>query len=117
VAIHQADHSVLAVGHEAKAMLGRTPGNITAIRPLKDGVIADFDVTRRCCTTSSTRCIGAGPWCTAYRHRRAVGITQVESERCATRPCKRALVKSTLIEEPMPRRSGRACPSRSRAAT
>src|SRR5260370_34144804 len=45
VAIHQADHSVLAVGHEAKAMLGRTPGNITAIRPLKNGVIADFDVT------------------------------------------------------------------------
>src|SRR5678809_1109694 len=47
VAIHQADHSVLAVGHEAKAMLGRTPGNITAIRPLKDGVIADFDVTEK----------------------------------------------------------------------
>jgi len=47
VAIHQADHSVLAVGHEAKAMLGRTPGNIVAIRPLKDGVIADFDVTEK----------------------------------------------------------------------
>jgi rod shape-determining protein MreB len=45
VAIHQADHSVLAVGHEAKAMLGRTPGNIQAIRPLKDGVIADFEIT------------------------------------------------------------------------
>ncbi|MFQ5586959.1 MAG: rod shape-determining protein [Thermodesulfobacteriota bacterium] len=36
---------VLAVGGEAKAMLGRTPGNISAIRPLKDGVIADFEVT------------------------------------------------------------------------
>ena len=36
---------VLAVGNEAKAMLGRTPGNIAAIRPLKDGVIADFDIT------------------------------------------------------------------------
>ena len=47
VAIHQADNSVLAVGHEAKAMLGRTPGNIVAIRPLKDGVIADFDVTEK----------------------------------------------------------------------
>src|SRR5881409_4510606 len=47
VAIHQADHSVLAVGHEAKAMLGRTPGNIIAIRPLKDGVIADFDMTEK----------------------------------------------------------------------
>src|SRR5439155_2793783 len=47
VAIHQADHSVLAVGREAKAMLGRTPGNIVAIRPLKDGVIADFGVTEK----------------------------------------------------------------------
>ena len=36
---------VLAVGKEAKLMLGRTPGNITAIRPMKDGVIADFEVT------------------------------------------------------------------------
>ena len=36
---------VLAVGKEAKMMLGRTPGNIVAIRPMKDGVIADFDVT------------------------------------------------------------------------
>ena len=35
---------VLAVGDEAKMMLGRTPGNITAIRPLRDGVIADFEV-------------------------------------------------------------------------
>ena len=37
--------TVVAVGAEAKKMLGRTPGNISAIRPLKDGVIADFEVT------------------------------------------------------------------------
>src|SRR5690606_6022296 len=36
---------VLAVGKEAKEMLGRTPGNIVAIRPMKDGVIADFEIT------------------------------------------------------------------------
>src|SRR2546426_5927610 len=47
VAIHEADQSILAVGREAKAMLGRTPGNIRTIRPLKDGVIADFDITER----------------------------------------------------------------------
>jgi rod shape-determining protein MreB len=47
VAISQADHTVIAVGHEAKAMLGRTPGHILPIRPLKDGVIADFDVTEK----------------------------------------------------------------------
>ena len=39
--------SVAAVGAEAKRMLGRTPGNIVAIRPLKDGVIADFEITDR----------------------------------------------------------------------
>ena len=45
VAIHSGTRRVLAVGDEAKKMLGRTPGNITAIRPMKDGVIADFDIT------------------------------------------------------------------------
>jgi rod shape-determining protein MreB len=45
VAIHSSTRKVLAVGDEAKRMLGRTPGNITAIRPMKDGVIADFDIT------------------------------------------------------------------------
>ena len=40
----EAKPKVLAVGHEAKTMLGRTPGNIIAIRPMRDGVIADFDV-------------------------------------------------------------------------
>ena len=44
---HGAQKSVAAVGAEAKRMLGRTPGNITAIRPLKDGVIADFQVTEK----------------------------------------------------------------------
>ncbi len=46
VAINQENGQVLAVGNDAKAMLGRTPGNIVAIRPLKDGVIADFEVTQ-----------------------------------------------------------------------
>lgn len=45
VAIDRNTNQVLAVGEEAKRMLGRTPGNIVAIRPMKDGVIADFDIT------------------------------------------------------------------------
>ncbi|MGM9967708.1 rod shape-determining protein [Rummeliibacillus sp. TYF005] len=45
VAIDKNTNKVLAVGEEARKMVGRTPGNIIAIRPLKDGVIADFDVT------------------------------------------------------------------------
>ena len=50
VAIHLGaggQKTVVAVGVEAKHMLGRTPGNITAIRPMKDGVIADFHVTEK----------------------------------------------------------------------
>ena len=46
VAIRDDSKDVLAVGEEAKRMIGRTPGNIVAIRPMKDGVIADFDITQ-----------------------------------------------------------------------
>ncbi|HNB70299.1 MAG TPA: rod shape-determining protein, partial [Acidobacteriota bacterium] len=47
VAINKITNKVEAVGKEAKEMLGRTPGNIVAIRPMKDGVIADFEVTEK----------------------------------------------------------------------
>src|SRR3989441_2621821 len=47
VAINQKTGKVEAVGKEAKEMLGRTPGNINAIRPMKDGVIADFEHTEK----------------------------------------------------------------------
>ena len=45
VAVNRDTGEVLAVGEEAKLMIGRTPGNIAAIRPLRDGVIADYNVT------------------------------------------------------------------------
>ena len=47
VAMNATTGEILAVGHEAKRMIGRTPDNITAIRPLKDGVIADFEATEQ----------------------------------------------------------------------
>ena len=47
VAIDKTTGEVLAVGQEARKMLGRTPGNIIAIRPLKDGVISDYTVTEK----------------------------------------------------------------------
>lgn len=47
IRIHNGQKQIEAVGADAKRMLGRTPGNITAIRPLKDGVIADFQITER----------------------------------------------------------------------
>ena len=45
VAVDVKNHTVRCVGQEAKDVIGRTPGSIVAVRPLKDGVIADFDVT------------------------------------------------------------------------
>ena len=45
VAIYKSTREVWAVGTEAKKMLGKTPGSVVAIRPMKDGVIADFDIT------------------------------------------------------------------------
>lgn len=47
VAIDKETNSLFAVGNEAKQMVGRTPGNIIAVRPMKDGVIADFDITEK----------------------------------------------------------------------
>ena len=45
VAVNRDTNTILAVGEEARQMIGRTPGNIVAIRPMRDGVIADFDIT------------------------------------------------------------------------
>src|SRR5712691_13554251 len=50
VALNKNTGEVEAVGKEAKEMLGRTPGNIVAIKPVKDGVIADFEVTEKMLT-------------------------------------------------------------------
>ena len=55
VAIHRKSKDILAVGTEAKKMLGKTPGNILAIRPLRDGVISDFIRRSRCLTILSIK--------------------------------------------------------------
>lgn len=47
VAVEKITGKIYAVGEEARRMLGRTPGNIVAIRPLRDGVISNFDITER----------------------------------------------------------------------
>ena len=47
VAINKYNNDILAIGEEARNMIGRTPGNIVAVRPLRDGVISDYDVTER----------------------------------------------------------------------
>ena len=111
VAIHQADHSVLAVGHEAKAMLGRTPGNIIAIRPLKDGVIADFDVTEKMLHYFIAK---------VHRRRTLVrprivigvpsGITQVEKRAVRDSAMQAGAREVYLIEEPMAAAIGAGLP-------
>lgn len=62
VALDDSTGEVRAVGKEAKEMLGRTPSNIRVIKPLRDGVIADFKVTEKMLTTSFRRRINAGRW-------------------------------------------------------
>ena len=71
IAIDRAHHSVVAVGHAAKAMLGRTPGGIDVIRPLKDGVIADFDAAQRMLRDILGRVQGKHPW---RRARMFIGV-------------------------------------------
>jgi len=58
VAIDKNDNTILAVGEDARSMLGRTPGNIVAVRPLKEGVISDYDVTERMLKYFIHRAIG-----------------------------------------------------------
>ena len=71
IALDRTNHSVVAVGHAAKAMLGRTPGGIDVIRPLKDGVIADFDAAQRMLRDLLGRVQGKHPW---RRARMIIGV-------------------------------------------
>ena len=60
VAINKNNNKVLAVGEEARKMIGRTPGNIVAVRPLRDGVISDYDVTEKMLQAFIKRACGKG---------------------------------------------------------
>ncbi len=60
VALQMDTGEVLAVGLEAKSMIGRTPGNVVAIRPLRDGVIADFEITQKMMKHFSNKLIQSG---------------------------------------------------------
>ncbi len=102
VAVHQGTNKVLAVGDEAKRMLGRTPGNIIAIRPLKDGVIADFEITEEMLRHFISK---------VHNRRRMVrprvviavpsGITEVEKRAVKDSATHAGAREVYLIEEPM----------------
>ena len=102
VAISTSSRKVLAVGEEAKRMLGRTPGNIQAIRPMKDGVIADFDITEAM-LRYFIRKVHSNAFRVAPRVIIAIpsGITEVE-KRAVKESATHAGAREVLtIEEPM----------------
>ena len=102
VAIKSDTGDVLAVGEEAKQMIGRTPGNIVAIRPMKDGVIADFDVTQAMLKYFIRKAMNTKSF---VRPRVVVGVpsgvTEVEKRAVIDAAQQAGAREAYLIEEPM----------------
>ena len=111
VAIQKDTGQVLAVGEEAKRMLGRTPGNIVAIRPLKDGVIADFDTTQAMLKYFIQKATGGFSF---FRPRVVVGVpsgvTEVERRAVIDATLQSGAREAYLIEEPMAAAIGAGLP-------
>lgn len=112
VAIQEDTKEVLAVGLEAKRMIGRTPGNIIAIRPLKDGVIADFDITQSMLKYFIKR---AYPKRSLFFAPRVVvgvpsGVTEVEKRAVIEAALSAGAKDALLIEEPMAAAIGAGLP-------
>ena len=104
VAIDKNDERILAVGIEAKRMLGRTPGSISAVRPLKDGVIADFDVTEAMLRYFIDKASEKRyPWTPRPRVVVCVpsGVTSVEKRAVFEATIQAGARQAYLIEEPM----------------
>lgn len=102
VAIDKNTNQVLAVGEDARRMLGRTPGNIVAIRPLKDGVISDYDVTERMLKYFIQKTIGKKVF---FKPKIIVcvpsGVTEVEKRAVIDATNEAGARKTYLIEEPI----------------
>ncbi|MBR3235151.1 MAG: rod shape-determining protein [Atopobiaceae bacterium] len=105
VAIDRNEDRVLAVGADAKRMIGRTPGSIIAERPLKDGVIADFDVTEVMLRYFIEKARGANRYPWSPRPRVVVcvpsGVTSVEKRAVFEATIQAGARQAYLIEEPM----------------
>ncbi len=111
VAIKSDNGEVLAVGEEAKRMIGRTPGNIVAIRPMKDGVIADFDVTQAMLKYFIRKAMNSRSF---MRPRVVVGVpsgvTEVEKRAVIDAAQQAGAREAYLIEEPMAAAIGAGLP-------
>lgn len=102
VAIDKDNNQVLAIGEEARQMIGRTPGNIVAIRPLREGVIADYDITENMLRHFIEKVVGHS---FVFRPRIMIcipsGVTMVE-QRAVQEAAEQAGARQTqLIEEPL----------------
>lgn len=111
VAMKLDNNTVLAVGDEAKKMIGRTPGNIVAIRPMRDGVIADFNVTQKMIKYFIGKAYAGSP---VGKPRVLVsvpsGITEVERRAVEEAAMQAGARTARLIEEPMAAAIGAGLP-------
>jgi len=111
VAINKINGRIEAVGSEAKEMLGRTPGNITAIKPMKDGVIADFEAAEKMLTHFIRKAHKGSGW---LRPRVVIGvpseITQVERRAVKDSAMRAKASEVHLIEEAMAAAIGAGMP-------
>ncbi|KJS84337.1 MAG: rod shape-determining protein MreB [Peptococcaceae bacterium BICA1-8] len=112
VAIQRDTGNVLAVGEEAKKMIGRTPGNIIAIRPLKDGVIADFEVTHIMLKYFINKALKGKSFLVKPRVVVCVpsGVTSVEERAVKEATLQAGAKEAHLIEEPMAAAIGAGLP-------
>ncbi len=111
VDVRSTPHKVVAVGAEAKEMIGRTPGSITAVRPLKDGVIADFDITADMLEEFIDRAMNTSP----FNKARVMicipsGVTEVERRAVHDAARSAGAKQVSLIEEPMAAAIGAGLP-------
>ena len=111
VAINKVNGRIEAVGKDAKDMLGRTPGNIVAIKPMKDGVIADFEVTEKMLTYFIKKAHNRNVW---VRPRIVIGvpseITQVEKRAVKDSAYRAKASEVHLVEEAMAAAIGAGMP-------
>ena len=111
VAVDTKTDDVRGVGQEAKAMIGRTPGNIVAVRPLKDGVIADYDITANMLSYFIKRVCGSNKF---FGPRVVIcipsGVTEVERRAVREATLKAGARQVSVIEEPMAAAIGAGLP-------
>lgn len=111
VAVDTKTDTVRYVGHEAKGVIGRTPGSIVAVRPLKDGVIADFDITTSMLRIFIKKVCGSS---SIFRPRIIIcipsGVTEVERRAVREAAMNAGAKQVMIVEEPMAAAIGAGLP-------